>query len=256
MQDKQGRCWFLYHAYSAKGTIFTGREGMLDEIKFGTDEWPTMNTGGGPSVKAPSPFGLPQKAAAAAYTDNFTGDKLDYGWRWPQDRQPLSRLQHGRLVLTARGNHTNLLAAVLARSTTVPDYVAETVVETGHWQPGCAVGLCAFGDSENAMGMALRDGQVVVWRRDRGSFRQLSEQPAPAGSKLFLQLSTHYGYLVQPAVSVDGRNWIPCGDPAVTKDLPPWDRAMHVALTAGGVAGAEGVFDSFSIKPLAGVGQN
>ena len=256
VQDKQGRCWFLYHAYSAKGTIFTGREGMLDEIKFGTDEWPTMNTGGGPSVKAPSPFGLPQKAAAAAYTDNFTGDKLDYGWRWPQDRQPLSRLQHGRLVLTARGNHTNLLAAVLARSTTVPDYVAETVVETGHLQPGCAVGLCAFGDSENAMGMALRDGQVVVWRRDRGSFRQLSEQPAPAGSKLFLQLSTHYGYLVQPAVSVDGRNWIPCGDPAVTKDLPPWDRAMHVALTAGGVAGAEGVFDSFSIKPLAGVGQN
>ena len=25
VQDKQGRCWFLYHAYSAKGTIFTGR---------------------------------------------------------------------------------------------------------------------------------------------------------------------------------------------------------------------------------------
>ena len=249
--DKSDRCWFLYHAYSAKGTIFTGREGMLDEVKFGADEWPTINNGSGPSVTALSPFEVPQKLPAIGYTDTFTGAQLDYGWRWPQDREPLYWLQHGQLILRAPGEHTNLLAAVLARSTMAPDYVALTAVETGLLAPGCAAGLCAFGDSENAMGLAVRDGQLVVWRRDRGSFRQISQQLAPAGSKLFLQLTTHYGYLVQPAVSVDGRNWISVGDPAVTKDLPPWDRAMHVALTAGGIAQAEGIFDLFSLQPLA-----
>ena len=41
--DERGRYWLLYHAYSARSSVYTGREAMLDEVMFGTNDWPTIN---------------------------------------------------------------------------------------------------------------------------------------------------------------------------------------------------------------------
>ena len=248
--DPDGRYWLLYHAYSTTGTIFTGREGMLDEVKFGPDGWPTINAGNGPSKKAASPFGAAQRASGAGYADDFNGDHLESGWQWPQHQEPVHRLEKGKLLLSATGRATNVLAAVLARSTTAADYVVTTIIEVKPLKPGASAGLCAFGDSDNALGAACSDGRIITWRRDKGVTRQLAQQPAPDAPKLRLRLTARHGYRFQLAVSSDGEEWIPCGEAADAKDLPPWDRSVRVALTVGGVAEAEGIFDSFSIKPL------
>ena len=248
--DASGRCWLLYHAYSTGGSVFTGREGLLDEVKFGADNWPTINEGRGPSAKAASPFGVAQTNSVASYTDEFTGEPLQPGWQWPQDREPVRQLQEGKLRLAVSGRTTNLLAAVLARSTTAADYAATIALETQPLKPGWAAGLCAFGDSDNAVGVVCSDGQIITWQRDQGVTRQLARQPAPAAGKIFLRLTALHGYRFQPAVSPDGQKWIPCGEASDAKGLPPWDRSVRVALTVGGATDAEGTFDSFSIRPL------
>jgi len=250
VQDGQGRYFFLYHAYSVNGTVFTGREGMLDEIKFGGDDWPTMNNGNGPSVQAPSPFGATQKNHGGTYTDTFSGEYLDSGWQWPQQREPVHKVENGKLLLAAAGGSTNLVAAVLARPTTSPDYVVSTAFETSSPKPGSAIGLCAFGDSENAVGAAYADNQIITWRRERGTTRHLAQQPAPAGSELHLRLTAHDGYRFQLEVSADGLHWENCGPATDAKNLPPWDRSVHVALTVGGIPDASGTFTSFSIEPV------
>jgi beta-xylosidase len=248
--DESGRYWLLYHAYSTGGSIFTGREGMLDEVKFGADGWPTINGGAGPSAHALSPLGPAQHKADGSFLDEFRGKELRPGWQWPQDRAPEYRLENGHLWLAARGQSTNMLAAILARSTTAADYEATTVVETRALRPGCSVGLCAFGDAANAMGVAFSKEGIVTWRRAKGSYRQLAQHEAIAGEKIHLRLTARQGYRLQLAVSPDGRTWKNVGEPEETKDLPPWDRSVRVALTVGGAADAEGVFDSFSIEPL------
>ena len=53
------------------------------------------------------------------------------------------------------------------------------------------------------------------------------------------------------SASADGGHWKDVGETLDTKDLPPWDRSVRVALTVGGALDAEGCFDSFSIQPLA-----
>jgi beta-xylosidase len=248
--DVRGRYWFLYHAYSTGGSVFTGREGMLDEVQFGSNGWPTINYGRGPSVRAVSPFGVAQQKNDGSFSDDFTGRDVQKGWQWPQGNEPLYHLKNGHLLLAVNGRETNFLAAVLARPTTVADYTATAILETRQLKPGCAAGLCAFGDSDNAMGAVFSDGNIITWRRDRGVSRQLSLQPAPAAPRIYLRLTSRRGYRFQLAVSADGKQWISCGDIADAKDLPPWDRSVRVALTVGGIANAEGAFDSFAIKPL------
>ncbi len=248
--DPEGRYWLLYHAYSATGSIFTGREGMLDEVKFQANGWPTINDNNGPSQQAPSPLGVTQKVFGVSYADDFNSANLESGWQWPQHHEPVYRLKDGELRLSSPSHGANMAAAVLARSTTRADYVATTVIDTRGLKPGATVGLCAFGDWQNALGIAYGDGQIITWHREKGASRILAQQPAPVAEKLYLQLTARHGCDFQLAVSTNGEKWIPCGPPAEAKDLPPWDRGVRVALTVGGVAEAQGRFDSFSIKPL------
>src|ERR1017187_8566591 len=72
-------------------------------------------------------------------------------------------------------------------------------------------------------------------------------QPAPDTN--FVERATQM-VLDHLFAGADGEKWIPCGEAADAKDLPPWDRSVRVALTVGGNANAEGTFDSFSVKPL------
>lgn len=51
VQDESGREWLLYHAYAAKPSAERGRQGLLDEIKWGADGWPVINGGHGPSTR-------------------------------------------------------------------------------------------------------------------------------------------------------------------------------------------------------------
>jgi xylan 1,4-beta-xylosidase len=249
VEDGQGRYFFLYHAYSTAGTVYTGREGMLDEIKFGADDWPMMNDRTGPSVQAPSPLGAVQKNRGGVYSENFTGEYLDSGWQWPQQHEPVHKLENGRLLLTAT-HGTNFVAGVLARSTTAPDYSAVAVFETSSLKPGNAIGLCAFGDSDNSVGAVFCDGKMITWRREHGTTSQIASQSAPTAAKLYVRLTAHDGYRFQLEVSADSAKWDNCGPATDARNLPPWDRSVRVALTVGGVAGASGTFDSFSIQPL------
>jgi beta-xylosidase len=248
VQDSDGRFFLLYHAYSVNSTIFTGREGILDEVTFGADDWPVINHGNGPSVHAISPLGTVQNLAGGSFTDNFHGKSLDSGWQWPQQLEPKYHLANGELYLSPNGRGTNFVAAVLARSTTAADYVATAAVNASALKPGAAAGISAVGNVENALGLVLLDGKIIVWRRDNGETRELWKQPLPKAEKVFLRLTATKGYHFQFAASPDGENWISCGEAADAKKLPPWDCGVRVALIVGGTHDAEGVFDSFFIK--------
>jgi hypothetical protein len=56
------------------------------------------------------------------------------------------------------------------------------------------------------------------------------------------------GHLYRFSVSSDGRNWTNVGEELDGSYLPPWDRGVRVALTAGGAPGASARFDWLSMK--------
>ena len=251
--DDRGRYFLLYHGYDAKTFVFTGREMLLDEVKFGSDGWPTINGGKGPSLGAPSPFGITQTRTGRTFFDDFTAEHLGPGWQWPQANEPSVRLDAangGQLVLAPVGEHaSDPVGAVLARSSTSGDYEAMTVIDTRSLKLGAFAGLSAFGDPANALGVAVGEGKAVVWQREKNQHKTVAELGGVIWPSVYLRMRATGGNRFQFAVSSDGREWKPVGETAEGGYLPPWDRSVRVALTVGGAVGVEGRFNSFRITP-------
>jgi len=250
VQDVNERYWLMYHAYSARDFIYAGREAMLDEVNFGTTEWPTINGGKGPSADAKAPSDVTQHRRTS-FADNFAGPILAPRWGWPQNNEPIYKLgtPKGGLELSPRPAFaTNLLAAILSQRTESGDYTATTVADISELKPGSYVGIAAIGDAANAVGLAVADGKLTLWRVQKGQHQHLVNADIPKSEQIHLRLTSKNGHLFQFAASADGQQWITVGTPQGGEQLPPWDRGLRVGLTVGGGQDAIGRFLSFEMK--------
>ena len=239
--DTSGQSYLLYHAYDARDTVYVGRQSVLDPLSWGEDGWPSFNaqrsTGGG-------------KRAPTGFSDEFNGASVALGWQWPRGNLPQTSVANGMLTLAPAAHRaTEPTGAVLARSTYTGQYVAVTALDTTGLTPGTQAGLSAFGDPENALGIRVKGNTLEVWSRQGNTERTLGSAPLPEGKRLYLRMTAREGHLFRFAVGTDGTQWLDVGDEVNGDFLPPWDRGVRVALTAGGTAGASARFDSLSIVP-------
>jgi beta-xylosidase len=246
--DEAGRHWFLYHAYNTATFIFTGREMMLDEVTFGADGWPAINAGKGPSSVARGPTDAVQKREELSFFDDFTERKLRSGWQWPVGSPVTPRFDAGGggQFLLAPGEGAGPLGAVLARSCTTADYTATTVIDAAALQPGTSASLSAFGDSANALGVAIEHGAAILWRAEKGKRRELARLDRSPASAVHVRMTATGGEHFRFAFSPDGRQWTPIGDSVDGDSLPPWDRSVRIALIA---TGGEARFGQLRIEP-------
>ena len=251
-----GRDYFLYHAYHPKDFVYVGRQAVLDEVRWGADGWPTINEGRGPSGQALSPSRVPERDAEYTFSDEFLTPRLRAGWQHPQANEPVVRVDRtrgGRLLLAPRAAEAaNVLGGVVGWWTTVGDYVATTIVDTRNMKAGAQAGLAAYGDAENALGIGVRDGRAIVWRREKNQQQTVTEETAPRVPLIHLRMTATDGHRFRFAVSADGRRWQEVGAEVEGSYLPPWDRGVRVALTAGGAPGASATFENLRIIPSRG----
>lgn len=256
--DQRGRTFLLYHAYDSKDFVYVGREALLDEVTWNRDGWPTVNNGHGPSVRAAAPANVVERNAEYFFFDDFITPTLKPGWQWPQENPPIARVVRqngGQVSLTAAtARSSDPIGAILARSTTVGDYVATTELARHSIKPGVLAGLAVVGDHENALGVGVgSDGSVSVWKRQKNKHEVVATTTAPKSTSLWLRLSARDGHLFRFALSGDGRNWMDAGPELNGDYMPPWDRGLRVALTVGGTADATAQFNSLRIAPTRSV---
>ena len=254
--DPQGNYYFLYHAYSTDGSVYTGREGLLDRIYWGDNEWPYF------SEEAPS------ATAAAPHQENapdqlevreeFKGAELAQGWQWPVDKPSLSyRLtaeQDGQIVLQTSPDK---IGNLLAQRTTTPNYTVTTAVDRSKLQEGTMAGLAAIGDQENATGISVGKDSLVLWAVKENKRSTIAQVPSPDEALVQLRLVTQNGDQMKFYWSADGNTWNELNQQAFDASyLPPWDRAVRVGLTAKGPANATAAFNWFRYTPEAQPAKN
>ncbi|HLM03013.1 MAG TPA: family 43 glycosylhydrolase [Pyrinomonadaceae bacterium] len=249
--DERGRTFLMYHAYDPKDTVYVGRQALLDEVTWTGDDWAVINGGNGPSKQANAPLGIGERNAEYRFFDDFTSRNLRFGWQWLHAIVPNYRLNNGWLVLSPKPEHArNEIGAMMGWSTTLGNYEATTQLDTRNPAKDAIAGISAFGDNENALGMGVQNGKLVIWKRERNNHQVILTADAPKSKQLYLRMEALNGHLFRFAVSRDNRKWQVVGGEVDGAYLPPWDRGLRVALVSGGAANASARFGFLRIEPL------
>ncbi len=252
VEDGAGACYLLYHAYHVDDFVYVGRQAVLDRIVFGPDGWPTINQSRGTALEAPAPLGSPGSHREYEFRDSFASTELNPEWQWPQNSEPrhtFSTNGHALVLRPDLAHAADRMGGVLAVNTTSGRYTAQTILRRNQWAKGTIAGLSAFGDHDNALGLACDGAHLQLWRRAQRKDTVILSQELPPGDRLFIRLAARDGHKLTFSTSTDGEHWMQVAPetPLEGDYLPPWDRGIRIALTVGGNAEAAATFESLEV---------
>jgi xylan 1,4-beta-xylosidase len=239
-----GRTFLLYHSYRRRVDAFNvGREALLDEIKWKSDGWPIMNNGTGPSTVAESPVEVVQ-VNQTSFLDEFRTTATN-GWQWPMYSNQNARTENGflRLEVAATLKADNWTGAVFAQRTTSGDYVATTSIDSGTMPQHTRAGLAAFSWRNWAVGIAVGEEKLFLWRRE-GNSEDVITKAISTPKSIYLRMNVKGGEKYDFAYSSDGRNWQKL-DFSVDGG---YIEGARVALTVGGPLHSVARFDWLRIE--------
>jgi beta-xylosidase len=230
--EKDGKYYFLYHAYDKQNTVFTGRQGLLVEFKFTPDGWiEIVKENSNNDIRIPS------------ITDDFKGKSLSDNWQWSVFQKVDAKVKRGRLELAALPAATG---AVLGQKTYGGDY--EVTTEINKKRSTAMVGLGAIGDEQNSISVLL-DGQTInIIQVKNNNETTLLTDKVDTKKKLWFQMQVHKGKDLTFLYSTDGLKFYVLNEKPIDGSyLPPWDRAVRAGLISKGKEGQKAVFERFQM---------
>jgi xylan 1,4-beta-xylosidase len=230
---KDGKFYFLYHAYDAESNVYAGRQGVLSEFTFTDDGWiEFINNSGG------------DQAIQREVRDDFSGSELSSQWQWSVFQEAGHKPQNGKLALTASSGKSG---GFLGTKTYSANYDAEVVISGK--ASSAEAGLGMAGDEKNFVVAALKGNQIIIRKVAQDKETIIKEQRVPRGRDLHVRLSVRNGKDISFFYSTDGAKFTLMNkEPIDGFFLPPWDRAVRVALFSRGTNSEKAVFDNFLLK--------
>jgi xylan 1,4-beta-xylosidase len=224
VQTTAGKDYFLYHAYPAVGTVYLGRESVLDAIDWSPAGWPVVNAGSGPGggVLPGGPVARQQP-----FTDEFRHATLDPEWKWPIGHAPVVHVGNGQLMLAMAGDEASVF---VGRSLMAPAYVATVGVDASG-----GAGLGIIGDTQNQLVLTTHGTQLELARITKGGSQVLWQTELGGASKVWLRISSAgTADAASFSYSLDQKQWIEAKDAVSLAGLPPWDQGLRIGLVSQG----------------------
>lgn len=234
--EKDGRYYFLYHAYDTAGGVYTGRQGLLKEFTFTEDGWVKFVDEVKPSVKVPQ-----------VREDEFRGRTLSHHWQWNVFQDVRAQQKGRRLELDALPDNGG---AFLGQKTYSLDY--EVMAEVHRGKSDAVAGIALIGDEKNLIKAQVNGDRVEVVQVKGGEETILSTQTIDKDKKGHLRMIVRNGKDISFAYSRSESDFMELTkEPISGAYLPPWDRALRVGVIAKGAPGTKAVFDEFIVRELA-----
>ncbi|MES2892029.1 MAG: family 43 glycosylhydrolase [Bacteroidota bacterium] len=233
--EKDNKFYFLYHAYDSAGTVYTGRQGLVKEFVFTADGWVKF-------VDAPQ---APTKPIQTK-TDLFNGSVLQNDWQWSVFTPAKTSVANGLLSLDAVPGGANYVA----QKTLSPNYKA--TAEINSKKSTASAGISLVGDEKNQVTAYLRNNRIELVQTRQGKDSVLLTQAVSRSKKTYLAMQVANGKDISFFVGKNQKALTPLNaKPIDGTFLPPWDRALRVALIAKAGTAGTAMFDSFEMEELA-----
>lgn len=231
---KDGRFYFLYHAYSNAIGNYGGRQGLLNEFEFLDNGWIRF-------LNTKEYNGIRQTKKIVDY---FLGTKLNDSWQW-------SIFQNVHYTISKNVLRLNALpipcGAYLGRSVLADNYTAEIEVQK---ESTSQSGLALIGDDKNMVYVSVYKGEIslVQLKKDKPETMILQKKikiALPITFKLTVNKNIEATFMY----STNGSNFKILNDkPIDISYLPPWDRAVRVGLMSKGAEWQTAVFKKFVLN--------
>lgn len=232
--EKDGKFFLLHHAYDSGSGVFTGREGLLTEFEFTDDDWIRF---------------IPEETSATGPTknvivDNFNTNTLSPNWQWSVFDPLDYKIEEQKLFLESSPDKSG---SFIARKTTSPNYSATVKIFPGTGNTASGLGL--IGDEKNFVRLMVKGKTIEVTGMEAGTMR-IIEQLNVKHQPLMARIEVKNGKDITFYVGENEKNLeIVNKKPIDAFFLPPWDRAVRVALFAHGEPKSFSVFDDFTLQP-------
>lgn len=227
--EKGGDHYLLYHAYNTKGSVYVGREGVLEKIEWTQDGWPVF--------KNNAAYTRPK--ASVDYEDDFQSS-LHPVWQWrvTQDIEYKTG-ENGLMLGASRAN--NDLGTLLVQPSKSPDYAMSATVNQTRTGEKTEGGIALIGAAHNgfgapvaAMGISVGGQSVKVWQTIEGNTEILSEAAlAGIADTVTLKMEVSGGYQLIFSYK-DGENWHVLTENQDASHLVPWGMGFRLGLVAKG----------------------
>lgn len=229
--EKDGKYYFLYHAYDKETHVYTGREGLLIEFKFTPDGWVEF-------VKDEN-----KDVALNSFNDNFRGRKISDKWQWSVFQKPVFQLRGGSIILNALPSQSG---AFLGTKTISGTYTVTAKLKANRTNATAGIGI--IGDEKNIISALYKDGAIKIIQLKDGKETEVERRSVSIKNKLYFKMQVAIGKDIVFLFSTDGSNYQQLNNKARDGSfLPPWDRSLRVGLVAKGTPGESAIFDKFEI---------
>jgi beta-xylosidase len=228
--EKDGRYYFLHHAYDKKTNAFTGRQGVLSEFKFTPDGWVKF-------VNIPEPFATPAPVA-----DDFNNRKLSVNWQWSVFQKEIKyKLRKGHLEL--KGSNVSA-GAFMGQKILTGDFTARVDLLKKGTKP--SAGIAAIGDDKNTLSLLYSGDSVRLIKLKDDTATVLASLPLTAKQAVNFKMQATGGRYYTFSVAADNGSFTPVNTkPIDGLFLPPWDRAVRAGVVSKGNGKAK--FASFQM---------
>jgi beta-xylosidase len=228
--EKNGKYYLLYHAYHPKGDVYVGRQGVLKEFRFTENNWIELV-----EEKPGKPL------VPARLMDEFSGSTLSPQWQWSVFQKPVSKLKNGVAELIASPATSGVF---LGQRIFTANYQAEVTVLRASSK--AEAGLALVGDEKNLIAVSVKSNTLTVWKLENDKATILKELTIPSGEKIRLRVDVKNGKDVSFSYSLDEKVFENVSEvPVDGFYLPPWDRAVRVAMLSKGKSDTKSTFDNF-----------
>lgn len=229
--EKEGKYYFLYHAYDKETDVYTGREALLIEFRFTPDGWIDFIRDNNNDV------------AVTSFSDNFRGTKISSNWQWSVFQKPVFKQRDGSIILNAS---PTLAGAFLGTKTISGMYSATVKLTAG--RTNADAGIAIIGDEKNIISALYKDGTIRILQLKDGKESAIDQKSITVKNNLYFKMQVANGKDISFLYSTDGNNYQQINSKPVDGNfLPPWDRSLRVGLIAKGDAGQSATFDKFEL---------
>lgn len=227
---KDNKEFYLYHAYNRSGSVYVGRQGVLEELCWGADGWPYFENR--------ATYDRPN--VSLDYIDSFKGASLNPIWQWRVTQD--IHFQTGKDGLQLGASMENReLGTLLVQPIKALNFTLTATIDTKH--STSAVGIAIIGGANNGFGAPLagigiyakRDG-VEVQKIIDGKVTVLAQSAINVSEKAQIRMIVKDGHWLTFEYKSE-KEWLPLSEKVDASPYVPWGMGFRIGLCAKGTDG-------------------